>query len=97
MTIRHLDVMAKVTLATGLIVAYSYVAETFMSFYSASQYEGFMMMNRMTGPYAIVYWGLISFNLILPQALWFRRVRRSPWHYSSWRWSSMSGCGWSAS
>jgi molybdopterin-containing oxidoreductase family membrane subunit len=77
-TIRHLDVMAKVTLATGLIVAYSYVAETFMSFYSASQYEGFMMMNRMTGPYAIVYWGLISFNLILPQALWFRRVRRSP-------------------
>jgi molybdopterin-containing oxidoreductase family membrane subunit len=77
-TIRHLDVMAKVTLATGLIVAYSYVAETFMSFYSASQYEGFMMMNRMTGAYAIVYWGLISFNLILPQALWFRRVRRSP-------------------
>lgn len=36
------------------------------------------MMNRMTGAYAIVYWGLISFNLILPQALWFRRVRRSP-------------------
>lgn len=77
-TIRHLDVMAKVTLATGMIVAYSYVAETSMSFYSGSQYEGFMMMNRMTGPYAIVYWGLITFNLILPQSLWFRRVRRSP-------------------
>jgi len=75
-TIRHLDVMAKVMLATGLIVAYSYVMETFMSFYSANDYERFMMMNRMTGPYAIVYWGLITFNLVLPQALWFRKVRR---------------------
>jgi len=77
-TIRHLDVMAKVMLATGLIVAYSYVAETFMAFYSASTYDGFMMMNRFTGPYAIVFWGLISSNLLVPQALWFRRVRRGP-------------------
>ena len=77
-TIRHLDIMAKVTLATGMIVAYSYLVEGFMSFYSGSQYEGFMMLNRMTGPYKIVFWGLITCNLIIPQGLWARKVRRSP-------------------
>jgi Ni/Fe-hydrogenase subunit HybB-like protein len=77
-TDRHLDIMSKVMLATGLIVAYSYVMETFMAFYSASDYDRYMMMNRMTGPYAYVYWGLITFNLLIQQALWFRRVRRGP-------------------
>ena len=40
-----------------------------MSFYSGSQYEKFMLMNRMTGPYKVVYWGLITCNLIIPQSL----------------------------
>jgi Ni/Fe-hydrogenase subunit HybB-like protein len=35
------------------------------------------MKNRMTGPYAILYWGLILTNILIPQALWFRRVRAS--------------------
>jgi molybdopterin-containing oxidoreductase family membrane subunit len=77
-TIRHLDIMAKVTLATGMIVAYAYIFEAFMSFYSGSQYEKFMLMNRMTGPYKVVYWGLITCNLIIPQSLWIRKIRRSP-------------------
>ncbi len=29
----------------------------------------------MTGPYAPVYWTLILCNIVIPQALWFRRVR----------------------
>ena len=77
-TTRHLDIMAKVMLATGMIVAYAYLVEAFMAFYSGSQYEKFMLMNRMTGPYKVVYWGLISCNLIIPQLLWLRKVRRSP-------------------
>jgi Ni/Fe-hydrogenase subunit HybB-like protein len=77
-TIRHLDIMAKVMLATGLIVAYSYLIEAFMTFYSGSQYEKFMLLNRMGGPYKVVYWGLITCNLIIPQLLWLRKVRRSP-------------------
>ena len=76
-TMRHLDIMAKVMLATGMIVAYSYIVETFMAFYSANQYEKFMMMNRMAGPYAVVYWALIACNLVIPQALWSGRVRRN--------------------
>ena len=35
-TLRHLDNMAKILLATGLIVAYGYMMETFMAFYSGN-------------------------------------------------------------
>jgi len=76
-TMRHLDNMAKVMLATGLIVAYGYVTEMFMAWYSAVGPEQFMIYNRMTGPYAPLFWGLILTNVIIPQALWSRRVRSS--------------------
>jgi Ni/Fe-hydrogenase subunit HybB-like protein len=74
-TLRHLQNMAKVMLVTGLIVAYGYLTEAFVAWYSGNRYEGFMMWNRMTGPYAPVYWSLILCNIVIPQALWFRRVR----------------------
>ncbi len=74
-TARHLENMAKILLVTGLMVAYGYLIETFMSWYSASRYEGFMMWNRMTGPYAPVYWTLIACNIVIPQVLWFPRLR----------------------
>jgi Ni/Fe-hydrogenase subunit HybB-like protein len=76
-TERHLDIMAKVMLATGIIVAYGYVMETFMSFYSADRYEAYMMWNRLKGPYSPLYWLLIACNLVIPQSLWFRRARRN--------------------
>src|SRR5215472_1485848 len=79
-TQRHLDIMAKVMLATGIIVAYGYISETFMAFYSGNEYEHYMMMNRLAGPYAPLYWLLISCNLVIPQSLWSRRLRRNiPW------------------
>lgn len=78
-TMKHLDFMGKVMLATGLVVAYSYVMEAFMAFYSGNPYDRYMMMNRMTGPYAKVFWTLIFCNLVGPQVLWFSKVRRNPW------------------
>jgi Ni/Fe-hydrogenase subunit HybB-like protein len=76
-TERHLRNMAKVMLATGLIVAYGYAIEAFMAWYSGNQYESYVMQNRFSGPYAPTYWALILCNILLPQALWFRRVRGS--------------------
>jgi Ni/Fe-hydrogenase subunit HybB-like protein len=76
-TMKHLDIMGKVMLATGMIVAYAYLIEAFLSFYSGNQYDRFMMLNRLTGPYKYVYWSLITCNLIIPQVLWSRRARRS--------------------
>jgi molybdopterin-containing oxidoreductase family membrane subunit len=74
-TMRHLDNMAKVMLATGLIVAYGYFMEGLMSWYSGNRYEQFMMINRMFGPYASVFWAVMFCNVLAPQAIWFPRVR----------------------
>ena len=76
-TMRHLENMAKVMLATGLIVAYGYMMETFMAFYSGNQFDKFSILNRMTGPYAFFYWLLIACNIVIPQFLWVPRVRSS--------------------
>ena len=43
---RHLENMAKVMLATGLIVAYGYGMEAFIAWYSGNPYERFMYWNR---------------------------------------------------
>ena len=74
-TMRHLENMGKVMLATALIVGYGYMMETFTAFYSGDQYERFMILNRMTGPYAPMYWSLIACNIVTPQFLWFRKIR----------------------
>jgi Ni/Fe-hydrogenase subunit HybB-like protein len=73
-TMRHLKNMGLVMLATGMIVAYGYLMETFMAWYSGDIFEKFMMMNRMFGPYGWMYWLLILFNILIPQALWFRSL-----------------------
>jgi molybdopterin-containing oxidoreductase family membrane subunit len=78
-TLRHLQNMAKVMLATGLIVGYGYGMELFMGWYSGNLAEEYVHTNRMIGPYAWAYWLLITCNVAVPQLLWFRRVRRTPW------------------
>ena len=74
-TIRHIDNMGKVMLVTGLIVAYGYGMEVFMSWYSASHWEYFMMWNRMFGPMGWSYWVLVTCNIALPQLMWLRKFR----------------------
>jgi Ni/Fe-hydrogenase subunit HybB-like protein len=74
-TMRHVEACAKVMLGTGLIVAYGYSMEAFMSWYSADKYERFMYMNRMLGPYGPSYVLLILCNILIPQLLWMRRIR----------------------
>ncbi len=74
-TMRHIQNMAKVMLATGLIVAYGYVMEAFFGWYSGNIYERFMIYNRMTGPYKWFYWSLILCNVLAPQIIWFKRFR----------------------
>jgi len=77
-TMRHIECMSKVMLGTGLIVAYGYAMEAFMAWYSGGQYERYAFVNRMwAGGYWWTYWVLILCNILIPQALWSRRVRMS--------------------
>ena len=75
-TERHIDNMGKVMLGTGGIVAYGYGMEVFMSWYSASHWEFFMMWNRMFGPMGWSYGILILCNIAIPlTTLWVRKWR----------------------
>jgi molybdopterin-containing oxidoreductase family membrane subunit len=74
-TLQHIDKMCKVTLATGLMVAFAYVVEFFTAMYSGNPYEQFVFVNRALGPMAWSYWVMVTCNIAIPQLLWFRRVR----------------------
>ncbi len=76
-TTYHIRTMSKVMLATGLIVFYGYIMEGFFGWYSANEYEWYMIKNRMTGPYAFYYWLLIVCNGVVPQLLWSKKVRHN--------------------
>ncbi len=76
----HLDMLAKMTLLTGLMVAYSYICENFIAWYSGEWSERHMYLwERPFGAYAFLYWILIACNVFVPLVLYFRRVRRAPW------------------
>jgi molybdopterin-containing oxidoreductase family membrane subunit len=76
-TLRHLRIMGKILLATGLLTSYGYFIEAFMGWYSDNTYDRFIQLNRMLGPYAQVYWPLLVCNVVVPQVLWLPAVRSS--------------------
>jgi len=78
-TVRHLENMNRIILATGLMVGYAYSTEFFVAWYSGSLYEGFAFINRAFGPYAWAYWIMVSCNVLAPQAFWFKKARTTPW------------------
>jgi Ni/Fe-hydrogenase subunit HybB-like protein len=76
-TMRHIDVMCKVTLATGCIVSYAYIMEFVIAWYSGAPFEQFHFMNRALGP---MWWGwvmMMGCNMIVPQLFWFKKVRQN--------------------
>jgi hypothetical protein len=72
----HLNAIAKLMLAMGLMLAYSYVMESFISWYSADPFERYTYLAaRPFGPYAVVYWIMTALNILSPQLFWSRRLR----------------------
>jgi molybdopterin-containing oxidoreductase family membrane subunit len=76
-TMKHLENMNKIMLATGSIVGYAYATEFFVAWYSGNPYERFTFLNRALGPYAWAYWTMITCNVISPQLFWFKKLRTS--------------------
>jgi len=74
-TLRHLENMAKIILATGMMVGFAYSTEFFIAWYSGNPYEGFTFLNRAFGPYAWAYWIMVTCNVLVPQIFWFKRMR----------------------
>jgi len=76
-TVGHMDAMAKVITATGMMVGLAYITEFFIAWYSGNDYERFTFINRAFGPYWWAYWIMFSCNVITPQIFWFRALRRN--------------------
>jgi Ni/Fe-hydrogenase subunit HybB-like protein len=76
-TMRHIDWMAKIMLATGLIVFYGYILELFYGWYSGEKVELTLLQWRFNGPYAWAYWMLILCNGIIPQLMWSPKMRKN--------------------
>lgn len=76
-TLDHMEAMNKIIMATGLMVGYAYGSEFFMAWYSGSEYEQFIFLNRAFGPYGWSYWIMITCNVLIPQVFWFKAARRN--------------------
>jgi Ni/Fe-hydrogenase subunit HybB-like protein len=74
-TVRHLNNCGKLMLVTGLFLAYTYLIEPFTAWYSGNDFEMYTVHNRAVGPHAWSYWLVILLNVVIPQALWFYKVR----------------------
>lgn len=84
-TMKHIDWMCKIMLATGLIVVFGYSLEVFYAWYSGEESEwslllwrtGFNSPGRPHAPYAWAYWALIFCNGVAPQILWSAKMRKT--------------------
>ena len=76
-TMKHLENMAKIILLTGTMVGYAYAMEFFIAWYSGNPYESFAFANRAFGDYWWAYWIMVSCNVISPQLIWFKSIRRN--------------------
>jgi molybdopterin-containing oxidoreductase family membrane subunit len=76
-TVGHVESMNKIIIATGSIVGIAYITELFIAWYSGVEYERYAFMNRALGPYAWAYWIMMTCNVISPQLLWIKKLRRN--------------------
>ncbi len=75
---RHLDLLGKLLLATGLMTAYGYFAEVFDTLYGGEKFEVDTLLDRLGGVYGWSYWGAVVANFLPLQLLWWRRIRVNP-------------------
>jgi molybdopterin-containing oxidoreductase family membrane subunit len=74
-TVRHVDAMGKIVLATGSLVGLAYAIEFFTALQSPNQYEQYAFLNRVLGPLGWGFGIMVACNVLLPQLLWLRAVR----------------------
>jgi Ni/Fe-hydrogenase subunit HybB-like protein len=73
----HIESMNKIIILTGGIVAIAYLTELFMAWYSGVEYERYVFLNRATGPYWWAFAIMMTCNMVAPQLLWIKKLRRS--------------------
>jgi molybdopterin-containing oxidoreductase family membrane subunit len=78
-TERHLDLLIVFLLLCSLLLFYSYLTDALLPFYGDDRFERATALHRFTGAWAWSFWSAVALNVVLPQILWWRRLRRLPW------------------
>jgi len=76
MTKNHIESMCKLMLAASCFVGLVYVIEALMPLYSGHPAERHIVLSRVAGDAAPLYWAIVTLNVIVPQLLWSAAVRR---------------------
>jgi Ni/Fe-hydrogenase subunit HybB-like protein len=76
-TIDHLERLAKIMLAVGMIVLHVYLVEFFFAWYSESPSERGQYWYRLFGEHNLFFWVMILCNVVILQLLWFKSLRRN--------------------
>ncbi len=61
----------------GLIEGILLMSDLFIAWYSGVEYEQYVFLNRVTVPYWWAYWIMMTCNVVSPQLLWFKKLRRN--------------------
>ena len=78
-TLRHLENMNKIIMATGMMVGTAYGIEFFIAWYSGVPNEQFAFINRAFGNFWWAYWIMVTCNVVIPQLFWIKKCRTTPW------------------
>ncbi len=78
-TIRHIEAMTKVILLTSMLVGLAYMSEIFIAWYGKSRWEQFHFKNRFLSEYGWWAWIMYGCNMLVPQVLWFKKIRTNLW------------------
>jgi molybdopterin-containing oxidoreductase family membrane subunit len=76
-TLRHIDRICKMTLMMGCVMAYIYVMEFFIAWYTGNPYDAWIFGHRLFGNYWYGGWAMILFNALMPQLFWIKKVRQN--------------------
>jgi hypothetical protein len=66
-------------LVASVIYMVLYIPAFIATYFHGDEYENYAFMNRISGPYWWAYWYLIANNILLPNLLWFKKIRQSAW------------------
>ncbi len=76
-TEKHLHAISKLILLTTSILAYSYLVEPFIEFYSGSKFHIQFVHFRMAGQYSWMYYLFLVFNVLVPLTFLFKVFRHN--------------------
>jgi len=74
----HLERIAKILIFISLIMGTGYMTEIFVAWYSGNEFEIFTFFhNRITGEFTKQFWIMFTCNAIIPQLMWFKKIRNN--------------------